>query len=151
MLKSIPFADFAQALFDSPQIARKAAIILKAILDAQSPRLSEIAQKMPGKPDANYKQLQRFLQQTDPQATLLRLFQTDAPFVIGDSAAPSQTYFLRGNPDGRGNPRLLALDLGNALSGTGTPVSFCDLFVPDDCRRGQFAELEPSQGGRRDP
>ena len=84
MLKSIPFADFAQALFDSPKIAKQAAVILKAILEAQSPRLSEIAQKMPGTPDANYKQIQRFLQQTDPQSTLLRLFQTDAPFVIGD-------------------------------------------------------------------
>ena len=62
MLKSIPFTDFAQALFDSPAIARKAAVILKAILEAQSPRLSEIAQKMPGKPDANYKQIQRFAQ-----------------------------------------------------------------------------------------
>jgi hypothetical protein len=57
---------------------------LKAILEAQSPRLSEIAQKMPGTPEANYKFLQRFLASTDPQATLLRLFQTEAPFVLGD-------------------------------------------------------------------
>jgi len=84
MLKSIPYFDFAQALFDSKDHARKAAVILKAILEAQSPRLSEIAQKMPGKPDANYKQIQRFLATADPKTTLLRLFQTDAPFVLGD-------------------------------------------------------------------
>jgi len=84
MLKSIPFFHFAQSLFDSKDLARKAAVILKAILEAQSPRLSEIAQKMPGQPDANYKQIQRFLAVTDPKTTLLRLFQIDAPFVLGD-------------------------------------------------------------------
>lgn len=61
MLKSIPFFQFAQLLFDSKESARKGAIILKAILEAQSPRLSEIAQKMPGKSPANYKVIQRFL------------------------------------------------------------------------------------------
>ena len=84
MLKSIPFFLFAQLLFDSNDLARKGAIVLKAILEAQSPRLSEIAQKMPGTPEANYKFLQRFLASTDPQAILLRLFQTEAPFVLGD-------------------------------------------------------------------
>ncbi len=84
MLKSIPFFAFARLLFDSNKAARKAAVILKAILEAQSPRLSEIARKMPGSPAANYKQLQRFLAATDPKMALMRLFQTDAPFVLGD-------------------------------------------------------------------
>ena len=84
MLKSIPFFQFAQLLFDSTADARKGASILKAILEAQSPRLSEIAQKMQGSPEANYKCLQRFLANTDPKTTLLRLFQIDAPFVLGD-------------------------------------------------------------------
>jgi hypothetical protein len=84
MLKSIPFFHFAQLLFDSKDLARKAAVIFKAILEAQSPRLSEIAQKMPGTPAANYKQIQRFLAKIDPKAILLRLFQTNAPFVLGD-------------------------------------------------------------------
>ena len=66
MLKSIPFLQFAQLLFDSKDDARKGAIILKAILEAQSPRLSDIAQKMPGKPAANYKFIHRFLAHTDP-------------------------------------------------------------------------------------
>lgn len=84
MLKSIPFFHFAQLLFDSKDLARHAAVILKAMLEAQSPRLSEIAQKMPGTPSANYKQIQRFLAKIDPKSILLRLFQTDAPFVLGD-------------------------------------------------------------------
>ncbi len=84
MLKSIPFFQFAQVLFDSKEHARQGAIILKAILEAQSPRLSEIAQKMPGQPATNYKHLQRFLATTDPKLILLRLFQNEAPFVLGD-------------------------------------------------------------------
>ena len=84
MLKSIPFFHFAQLLFDSKDLTRQAAVILKAILEAQSPRLSEIAQKMPGTPSANYKQIQRFLAKIDPKSILLRLFQTEAPFVLGD-------------------------------------------------------------------
>ena len=77
-------AEFAHVLFDSRELAQKAGRILAGLLEAQSPRLSRIAEKMPGTPAANYKQIQRFLAQADPQAALLRLFQTDAPFVIGD-------------------------------------------------------------------
>jgi hypothetical protein len=39
---------------------------------------------MPGTSAANYKQIQRFLAKIDPKAILLRLFQTNAPFVLGD-------------------------------------------------------------------
>jgi hypothetical protein len=75
---------FAHFLFDSEKLAAHATTILAGMLAAQSPRLSRIAQHMPGSADANYKQLQRFLAQADPQAALQRLFQVDAPFVIGD-------------------------------------------------------------------
>lgn len=75
---------FAHFLFDSEDQAEKATTILAGLFEAQSPRLSRIAQKMPGSPDANYKQIQRFLACADPQAALYRLFQVDAPFVIGD-------------------------------------------------------------------
>ena len=84
MFQSIRFSSFAQYLFDTPDLAQKAGVILQAILKAQSPRLSEIAQEMPGQADANYKQIQRFLTQVDPRAALMRLFQTEAPFVLGD-------------------------------------------------------------------
>lgn len=84
MLQSNQIFQFAQLLFDTDDVARQATPILKAILDAQSARQSEIAQKMRGNPDANYKQLQRFMQKVDAKQTLLRLFQADAPFVLGD-------------------------------------------------------------------
>jgi hypothetical protein len=84
MIKSICFLRFAQCVFDEESVARQAAHILRAIVKARSPRLSDISQKMPGKAEAGYKRIQRFLAQADPQAALLRLFQVDAQFVLGD-------------------------------------------------------------------
>jgi len=75
---------FTDYLFDSKGQARKAALILKAILEARSPRLSDISQGMPGNPEANYKALQRFLNATDPREALWRLYQEDAPFILAD-------------------------------------------------------------------
>ncbi len=84
MCKFINAARFARFLFDQDDQATKAGCILQAILEARSPRLSDISQRMPGNPDANYKCVQRCLDQSDPKAALLRLLQGDAPFVIGD-------------------------------------------------------------------
>jgi hypothetical protein len=46
---------FAIEIFDRHEEAKKAAPILKGILDARSPRISDISHAMPGNPDANYK------------------------------------------------------------------------------------------------
>ncbi|MGQ9477380.1 MAG: hypothetical protein ACUVRH_02685 [Candidatus Bipolaricaulia bacterium] len=70
---------FTDYLFDSKDQAHKAALILKAILETRSPRLSDISQEMPGNPETNYKMIQRFLKTTDPREALLRLCQEDAP------------------------------------------------------------------------
>lgn len=83
-MKCINFRQFTRHVFDSPAEAQHAAVIIKAILEARSPRLSAIARKMPGAPERAYKQLQRFLAATEPRVVLGRLFQTDAAFVIGD-------------------------------------------------------------------
>jgi hypothetical protein len=40
---------------------------------------------MKGKEERNYKYIQRFLDKAKPQESLLRLFQENASFVIGDS------------------------------------------------------------------
>lgn len=84
MHKFIKAQAFFKHLFDQDGLAVKAAIIVEAILAACSPRLAAIAQHMPGSEAANYKMIQRFLGQVDVKALLLRLFQADAPFVIGD-------------------------------------------------------------------
>jgi hypothetical protein len=74
--------DFAYQLFDNSE--EDAALIMKAILETRSPRLSDISQAMPGSPAANYKAIQRFLDKADPEKALKRLFMEDAPFVIAD-------------------------------------------------------------------
>ncbi len=83
-MQGINFWRFTRVVFDSPATARQAAWIIKAILEARSPRLSEIARHLLGNPSGAYRRLQRFLAHTDPRQTLQRLFQPEAPFVIGD-------------------------------------------------------------------
>lgn len=84
MYKCTQFLPFLQALFDTPEVARKASRITAGMIRGRSPRLSDIARQMGGKEAANYKMIQRFLKSVDCQSALLRLFREDAPFVIGD-------------------------------------------------------------------
>jgi hypothetical protein len=83
-MECIRIDEFMQQLFDQELVAQHAAQIVGGILEARSPRLSEIAQHMSGSPAANYKAIQRFIVSTDLKAALQRLFQADAEFVIGD-------------------------------------------------------------------
>jgi hypothetical protein len=98
MLKFINISEFMRYLFDDESQALKGAKIVRALLDAQSPRLSNIAEKMDGKTDANYKTTQRFIARVDVKRQLQRLFQEEAQFVIGDPAqmpryeAPKTAY-----------------------------------------------------------
>src|SRR5512135_1175678 len=82
--QSIRISEFAQYVFDQKRIAEQAAVIIQGIWASGSARLADIAQHMPGKSDANYKAIQRFLKRSDPKSALIQLFQPDAPFVIGD-------------------------------------------------------------------
>jgi hypothetical protein len=82
MFELISFEGFAQELFDRQAV--KAARKTLGMLEARSPRLSDISHRMSGSPAANYKAIERFMEQADPKAALQRLFQEDAPFVIGD-------------------------------------------------------------------
>jgi hypothetical protein len=75
---------FLQTIFDDPETARKASRITAGIMQGRSPRISDIAREMSGNAPANYKVVQRFLESADPQEALLRLFQEEADFVIGD-------------------------------------------------------------------
>ena len=84
MLKFINISEFLRYLFDDESQAVKAAKIVRALLDVQSPRLSNIAEKMDGKTGANYKTVQRFIARVDVKRQLQRLFQEEAQFVIGD-------------------------------------------------------------------
>lgn len=119
---------FAHFLFDSDKLANQATTILAGMLAAQSPRLSRIAQHMPGSSAANYKQIQRFLTQADPQTALQRLFQVDAPFVIGDPTEiprpqARKTEYVGTLKDGATNGFWLMV-LATPFRGRALPCSF---------------------------
>ena len=72
--------------------------IIRALLEAQSPRLSNIAEEMAGNSASCYKRIQRFLHKVDMKQVLLRFYQEEAKFVIGDPTemerfrAPKTSY-----------------------------------------------------------
>ena len=99
MNKCINFYEFMAHLYDDSKMARQAAKIIKALLEAQSPRLTDISENMPGKnSSSNYKSIQRLIKQVDMKEVLMRLYQESAEFVIGDPTemerykAPKTSY-----------------------------------------------------------
>ena len=84
MNKFTHLLQFVQQLVDDADTARKTKEIIEGILKSRSPRISDIAREMRGTEEANYKSIQRFLVKNSPQQALLRLFQENAAFVIGD-------------------------------------------------------------------
>ena len=98
MDKCINFQRFLRYLLDDEDLAEKGARIVKGLLEAQSPRLTDISEKMAGNSSSRYKENQRFLKKVDLKQTLLRLYQEDAEFVIGDPTemerhkAPKTSY-----------------------------------------------------------
>lgn len=86
MSKNVPDKDaikqFTEQCFDRE--SDKVAGIIKGILEARSPRMSDISNEMEGNPDANYKTIQRFIDKVEPKESLHRLYDEDSPFVIGD-------------------------------------------------------------------
>ncbi len=98
MNKFINISGLMGYLFDDEKLAKQASKIIQAILEAQSPRLSHVVEKMAGKSSSNYKMIQRFLCRIDLKQVLLRFYQEDAKFVIGDPTemarynAPKTSY-----------------------------------------------------------
>jgi len=77
--------------------SEKATRILKGILDARSPRISDISHAMEGSSEANYKATQRFLDSSDPKRALQRLYWEQTLFVIGDHIERYQARKYVGN------------------------------------------------------
>ncbi len=84
MSKCTQLFPFVQDLFDDPALAQKGTRIIGGILSGRSPRLSDISRAMDGNDVANYKCIQRFLDECDLEELLLRLYREEASFVIGD-------------------------------------------------------------------
>ncbi len=128
MNKCIKILPFTKELFDQEEQARKAARILHGVLKARSGRMTHIAHKMKGKPAGNYKQIQRFLKQVDLKQILLRMFQEEAEFVIGDPtemerSQARKTEYVGTLSDGSTRGYWL-LTLATPFRGRAIPCSF---------------------------
>lgn len=128
MDKFIRIFEFAQQLFSEQKTARQASQIIEGILEARSPRLSEIAAKMAGNAEANYKRVQRFLQANEPQERLKLLFNEAAEFVIADPTEIERPHANRTQYVGRlkdGETKgFWMLTLATPLRGRAIPFHF---------------------------
>lgn len=129
MDKFINFSRFLEYFFDEEKLVQQSARIVKGLMEAQSPRLSNIAEKMSGqRSDSNYKVIQRFLKQVDLKQSLLRLYQGDAEFIIGDPTemerckAP-KTAYVGTLSDGK-TPGYWLMVLSTPFRGRSLPFSF---------------------------
>jgi hypothetical protein len=77
-------------LFDDERTVQKAQAITAGILQAHSCRLSDITREIAGNEATNYKCIQRFIADPALKSNLLRLFQEEAPFLIGDPSEMSR-------------------------------------------------------------
>lgn len=128
MTKSIQLFALTRSLFDSEPQAHKVAVVLKAILAAQSPRISATSPAMPGTPTAHDKAIQRLLARPDPKEARLRLFQVAAPFVLGaptEMPRPQakQTAYVGTLKHGK-PPGFWLLTLAPPFRGRALPCSF---------------------------
>jgi len=128
MYKFMDIYRFAKVLFENDREARQASEILEAILAAQSPRISAIADKMKGKPEANYKRVHRFLGRVDVQSALRRLMNGAAEFVIGDPteierAAAKKSEYVGTLSDGE-TLGFWMMTLATPLRGRAIPCNF---------------------------
>lgn len=161
MFKFTQFSDFLGELFDQARWVSKAVLILQAYLEARCLRLSEIAEKMPGSPAANYKTIQRFLAKVDLKTSLQRFFQAEAEFVIGDPTEierpqAKQTEYVGQLSDGQTRGYWLLL-LATPFRGRAIPFHFISYssktIGAQATSRNQdhfraFAEIQPLLGER---
>jgi len=117
---------FTDQCFDKD--SNKAAKIIKGILSAKSPRISDISNNMEGNPDANYKAIQRFLDKNDLMDSIYRLFNENSSIVIGDPTEIERPQAKKTNYVGRvGKKKKLGfwiLFLSFPYRGRAIPFSF---------------------------
>lgn len=128
MNKVLRITEFAKQLFPSDKISSKAGEIIEGILTAKSPRLSDIADAMKGKYEANYKKIQRFLKDTHPKEQLQMLFNEEAEFVICDPTEierpdAKKTEYVGVLKDGR-TRGFWMMTFATALRGRAIPFHF---------------------------
>ena len=128
MDKFINYLEMMEYLFDGEKLVQKAARIVAGVIKARSPRITEIAERMAGKSEANRKMIHRLLKEADMKTALMRLYQEDAEFVIGDPTemmrykAP-KTEYVGTLKDGE-TPGYWLLMLSTPFRGRAIPFHF---------------------------
>lgn len=128
MDKCINFQAFLRPLIDDEKQVKPGAEIMQGLFEAQSPRMTNISEKMKGRSERNYKTIQRFLKKVDLKQILLRIYQEEAEFVIGDPTemerykAPKTSYVGTLN-DGKTAGYWLMV-LSTPFRGRSLPFSF---------------------------
>ena len=85
----------SEVFFHKDEI-RWAARIVKGILEADSPRVSDIGRAMGvHSPEANCRGVYRFLQKTDPREALRLMYREDAEYIMGDVTEMRRPQALR--------------------------------------------------------
>ena len=105
----------------------KASEIVKGILDARSPRLSDISNNMSGNSDANYKSIQRFIDKTDTQQALHCLYDEGSDYVLGDPTDIERTQAYKTAYAGKlknKKPGFTVLSLSTPYCGRAIPFGF---------------------------
>ena len=128
MNKFIRIFEFAQQLFIDEHTTHQASEIIEGIMEARSPRLSDIAARMAGNEAASYKRIQRFLQDNEPREALKTLFNEEAQFVIADPTEierphAEQTEYVGTLMDGQ-TKGFWMLTLATPLRGRAIPFHF---------------------------
>jgi hypothetical protein len=129
MSKNVPSIDnikrFTDQCFDRE--SEKAAEIIRGILEAQSPRLSDISNNMSGNADANYKSIQRFIDKEDPKEALHRMYDDDSEYVLGDPTDIERLQARKTEYVGKlksKKPGFWMMSLSTPYSGRAIPFSF---------------------------
>jgi len=116
---------FTDQCFDKEE--EQAARIIKGVLDARSPRISEIATAMEGNYDANYKAIQRFIEDDKPKEALNRLYNEESEYVLGDPTDIERPHAGRTDYVGKLKNKKLGftmLFLATPYRGRALPFSF---------------------------
>ncbi len=119
---------------DEDRAVEKAQAIPSGILKARSWRMREIAGEMEGSESANYKGIQGFVSQQAWKSNLLRLYQEEAAFLIGDPTAGQENGGCW-QAERWTNQWVLAIAPGHPLSRASHAVPFCQVFFRHSWRR----------------
>ena len=115
-------------MFDEERWSPKVRRSSRACWRRNRRRLTNISEKMAGKSSSSYKAMQRFLKKVDLKRLLLRFYQEDAEFVIGDPTemvrckAPKTSY-VGTLSDGK-TPGYWLMVLSTPFRGRSLPCSF---------------------------